>query len=436
MFIRMFRNTDRFIASRAYDINQSYQLSEAIVSPKKTEELDSDTENTEPKYTSDDEKYDEYTKLLKAEVLETKKFNCQWKFPNSPGKENGEYFSNWSFCTYLRKNDESSKVLHFQGVSKRPYISSSSYTEFSPYQWTTEKSEKQKFTIPKTPYKVLDAPDLKDDFYSNLLDWSSNDIIAVGLRKFLYLWNAKTAKISKLSEEKQIDSFITCLWFDKEGKSLIQGNSKGRIRYWDVKQQHAVLDFESSDNGFSKTSELLGEFYDHSTRVGVVSLNESLLASGSKDNSISLRDIRQNPNLYTGLFGHRQEVVGLKWDESGNNLASGGNDNKLLIWDIRMGFKPKLVLKGHEAAVKGIAWSPHKENICISGGGTADRKIRFWDILTGKEINCIDSEAQVCNLQFSQNNNQFVSTHGYSPKSKIQNQIYIWSWNDSKYFYA
>ena len=35
--------------------------------------------------------------------------------------------------------------------------------------------------IPKAPFKVLDAPALKDDFYLNLIDWSSDNILAVGL---------------------------------------------------------------------------------------------------------------------------------------------------------------------------------------------------------------------------------------------------------------
>jgi len=32
------------------------------------------------------------------------------------------------------------------------------------------------------------------------------------------------------------------------------------------------------------------------------------------------------------LRGHEQEVCGLKWSPSGNQLASGGNDNILNIW--------------------------------------------------------------------------------------------------------
>lgn len=44
--------------------------------------------------------------------------------------------------------------------------------------------------IPKTPFKVLDAPMLQDDFYLNLVDWSSNNVLAVGLNGAVYIWSA------------------------------------------------------------------------------------------------------------------------------------------------------------------------------------------------------------------------------------------------------
>ena len=49
--------------------------------------------------------------------------------------------------------------------------------------------------IPKTPFKVLDAPELQDDYYLNLLDWSSTNILAVGLGSAVYLWNASTCQV-------------------------------------------------------------------------------------------------------------------------------------------------------------------------------------------------------------------------------------------------
>ena len=46
--------------------------------------------------------------------------------------------------------------------------------------------------IPKNPFKVLDAPSLEDDFYLNLVDWSSKNILAVGLGTAVYIWSASS----------------------------------------------------------------------------------------------------------------------------------------------------------------------------------------------------------------------------------------------------
>ena len=45
--------------------------------------------------------------------------------------------------------------------------------------------------------------------------------------------------------------------------------------------------------------------------------------------------VRQQQHKVGTLKGHTQEVCGLKWSPSGNQLASGGNDNILTIWDDR-----------------------------------------------------------------------------------------------------
>ena len=138
--------------------------------------------------------------------------------------------------------------------------------------------------------------------------------------------------------------------------------------------------------------------------------------------------------------------------------------------------QPVLRFSEHQAAVKAIAWSPHQHGLLVSGGGTADRCIRFWNTTTGQPLQCIDTGSQVrcmllramaplvaacfaaelpsmcgrlpascfdelipplllhppiplisltlkqgCNLSWSKNVNELVSTHGYS-----QNQIIVW----------
>lgn len=77
----------------------------------------------------------------------------------------------------------------------------------------------------------------------------------------------------------------------------------------------------------------------------------------------------------------------------------------------------------HTAAVKAIAWSPHQHGLLASGGGTADRHIRFWSTTTSNALNSVDTGSQVCNLSWSKNVNEIVSSHGYS-----QNQIVVWKY--------
>ena len=132
------------------------------------------------------------------------------------------------------------------------------------------------------------------------------------------------------------------------------------------------------------------------------------------------RDIRSNVDSHSRFSAHKQEVCGLKWSFDGTQLASGGNDNKLMVWTQNSTI-PIMKCSHHTAAVKAIAWSPHQNNLLCSGGGTADRCIRFWNTSTLSQINYIDTGSQVCNLVFSKTVNELVSTHGYS-----LNQIITW----------
>lgn len=65
----------------------------------------------------------------------------------------------------------------------------------------------------------------------------------------------------------------------------------------------------------------------------------------------------------------------------------------------------------HLAAVKAIAWSPHQHGLLASGGGTADRCLRFWNTLTGQALQSTDTGSQVCNLAWSKHANELVREH-------------------------
>lgn len=115
-------------------------------------------------------------------------------------------------------------------------------------------------------------------------------------------------------------------------------------------------------------------------------------------------------------------MCGLKWSFDNSLLASGGNDNKLFLWSARSA-APISKFSSHCAAVKALAWSPHNHGVLASGGGSADKTIKFWNTLDGSLLDSIDTGSQVCNLMFSKNTKEIVSTHGYS-----NNEITIWKY--------
>ncbi|KAK6947693.1 WD40 repeat [Dillenia turbinata] len=258
--------------------------------------------------------------------------------------------------------------------------------------------------VPRSPYKVLDAPALQDDFYLNLVDWSSNNVLAVGLGNCVYLWNACSSKVTKLCDLGTDDVVCSVGWAQR-GNDLAVGTSNGKLQIWDASRCKRVRTMEG-----------------HRLRVGALSWNSSILSSGSRDKTILQRDIRAQEDFVGKLSGHKSEVCGLKWSYDNRELASGGNDNRLFVWN-QHSTQPILRYCEHTAAVKAIAWSPHLHGLLASGGGTADRCIRFWNTTTNSHLSCMDTGSQVCNLVWSKNVNEVVSTHGYS-----QNQIIVWKY--------
>jgi cell division cycle 20-like protein 1, cofactor of APC complex len=93
-----------------------------------------------------------------------------------------------------------------------------------------------------------------------------------------------------------------------------------------------------------------------------------------------------------------------------------------MIWNLQSN-KPVVKFHDHTAAVKAIGWSPHQNGLLATGGGTADRHIRFWNTHTLQPLHAIDTGSQVCNLMFSKTTHEIVSTHGYS-----LNQICLWKY--------
>lgn len=276
---------------------------------------------------------------------------------------------------------------------------------------SSSTAKKVSRVIPQVPDRILDAPQFIDDYYLNLIDWSAKNMLAVCLAGHVYLWNAESGDIQQLVELEGPDEYVSsCAWI-KEGNILAIGCSNAQVQIWDVERQKRLRCMTS-----------------HSARIGALSWNSYILSSGSRSGYIHHHDVRAPDHHVGTLAGHTQEVCGLKWSPDGRHLASGGNDNLLQIWAAEANqcttlAQPLYTFTQHQAAVKALAWCPWQPSLLASGGGTADRHIRFWNISTGSCVNSVDTKSQVCSLLWSTEHKELVSSHGFA-----HNQLILWKY--------
>jgi cell division cycle 20-like protein 1 (cofactor of APC complex) len=274
--------------------------------------------------------------------------------------------------------------------------------------------------ICRVPYRVLDAPGLADDFYLNLIDWSSQNVLLVGLKGDVYMWDGFTTTVSKLAtmEGGQVATSVT---WSARGAHAALGTENGIVQIYDA-----------------TACKLVRTLRGHTQRVGSMAWAGHLLATSGRDKSVLLRDMRAPEDSCATLRGHTQEVCGLQWSLDWSLLCSGGNDNKVFVWSAAKLSDRSLTssvataptshaalyrFSGHTAAVKALAWSPHQPGLLVSGGGTQDKTLRFWNTNTGVQTGVVDTGSQVTQVAWSPRNAQLVSCHGYST-----NHVVVWSW--------
>lgn len=287
-------------------------------------------------------------------------------------------------------------------------------------------SKKMHRKVSSAPSRILDAPDIVNDYYLQLISWGKDNILAVALAQSVYLWNATTGEIQHLMSTDTPDDYIT---------SVSWCTIPGRTKYIAVGTNANLVEIYDGEV-LRKVRTLAG----HSGRVCSLAWSHQWLSSGARDSLILQHDIRCHNNIVSTYEGHEQEVCGLKWNDEGSALASGGNENYLCIWDAAMSGRstfqqrsrrhssvdsvaPRLVLTHHKAAVKALDWCPFHRGLLASGGGTADRTIKFWNSSSGAMLNSIDTGSQVCSVLWSKHQREICSSHGYS-----ENQLILWKY--------
>lgn len=154
--------------------------------------------------------------------------------------------------------------------------------------------------IPSQPCRILDAPDLVDDYYLNLISWSADNILAVALAHCVYLWNAGSGEIHHLTTIEGDDDYVTSVsWCTISGqaKYLAIGTNSHKVQLWDT-----------------QASRLVRTLRGHSGRVASMAWNQHWLSSGARDSIILQHDVRAGNHIVSRYRAHEQEVCGLKWN--------------------------------------------------------------------------------------------------------------------------
>ncbi|KAM7493799.1 hypothetical protein LguiB_028408 [Lonicera macranthoides] len=272
---------------------------------------------------------------------------------------------------------------------------------------------KQRRYIPKSSERTLDAPELLDDFYLNLLDWGGSNILAIALGNAVYLWDASDGSISELLAIGDEMGPVTSVRWSPDARHLAVGLNNSHVQLWD-----------------SVTSRLLRTLREgHRSRVGSLDWNNHILTTGGMDSLIINNDVRIRSHTVSTYRGHNQEVCGLKWSTSGQQLASGGNDNLLYIWNLSMNSNRSSAnqwvhrLEDHRAAVKALSWCPFQSDLLASGGGLGDHCIKFWNTHNGVCLNSVNTGSQVCCLLWNKHEREILSSHGFA-----DNQLTLWKY--------
>lgn len=274
----------------------------------------------------------------------------------------------------------------------------------------------QKRTVPTTPFRVLDAPGLRDDYYCSLIAYSPHThSLAVGLHSDVYSW---TEAGGARPFEPWSTSHVTSLAFSSSqgGNNILAiGRIDGSLSLWNpieltprierphnagvaclawkpvlshrplaFFQPYGTGDRSRPSSAIIETEELLvgdefGNVYYYSIQWNG---KRELLGQRASNATIT---------LLKRIVVHSQQICGLAWSGDGEQFATGGNDNAACLFDtsevvnrrrdssgdgenmIEGGEKYKWL---HGAAVKAIAFCPWQKSLIATGMFTS-----FYDFI-------------------------------------------------------
>ncbi|QCD79513.1 cell division cycle 20 [Vigna unguiculata] len=160
------------------------------------------------------------------------------------------------------------------------------------------KIPKPRHHIPQSSERTLDAPDILDDFYLNLLDWGCGNVLSITLGNSVYLLNADDNSTAELVTVDEEDGPVTSVAWALDGRHLAIGWSNFHVQLWD--SHSSRMNIKRWTSGTS----------------GSLSWNNHILTIRGMDGRIVNNDVRVRSRRATTTLGcciWRKVQMGALW---------------------------------------------------------------------------------------------------------------------------
>ncbi|KAF3642121.1 Cell division cycle 20.5, cofactor of APC complex [Capsicum annuum] len=194
--------------------------------------------------------------------------------------------------------------------------------------------------------RTLEAPDIPDDFYLNLLDWGSSNVIAIGLGNSVYLWDASDGSTTELLTVGDDFEPVTSVSWSPDGRHLAIALNNLHVQLWDSLQgSNQLSNMVASGCGVgdqcinfwnTNTGECMNTV-DTGSQVCSLICNrhecELLSSYGFTDNQLTVWKYPFMMKI-SKLFGHTSRVLHMAQSSDGYTVATAAADETLRLWNI------------------------------------------------------------------------------------------------------
>lgn len=199
------------------------------------------------------------------------------------------------------------------------------------------------------------------------------NILAVGGEGFISSWDLGTGRLlfseSMTDQPNQVSSLAIshdesilaiggCL--DRDENLVCRS---GKISFWDIADKQWIGN----------------PIIAHTNWVDSLAFSpdDSLLVSGSSDDTIQIWDRKTNQKIGIPFLGHTGKINAIAFSPDGKTLASAGNDGMIILWDIETHQPIALPLHKQFSGIYALAFSPDGKNLLTAD---TDGKIMAWEV--------------------------------------------------------